>query len=107
VRIEGFRPIARIQNAAAGSVSSDPAQGNRFDHITDVAAPANDVLAVHVRSSGSDPSRRTLLLDAVTGAPLGGFTADHRVVRGWGGTAVLYREALHPEIAVVRLQDGG
>jgi hypothetical protein len=90
------------------SLGGDPAQTFPVvrDRISDVSLLASDVLAVQVtrtrtqRDRQRDFSYRTYLLDAGSGAVLGSFEADHRIMVGSGGRAVLYREAPHPQVLV-------
>jgi len=83
-------------------------------YLNRVILLSDDVLAAQVRNTYYGPieegqpqsvtiTYRTYLLDPEDGHFLGGFTADHQILGGGNGTAVLYRELLFPQISVVRL----
>jgi hypothetical protein len=110
-RIDDFDALALHQSTYAHgpAVGGDPTRGLPMttDRVSDVTLLADDVLAVQVARTTMQPDRsrtttwRTWLLGARTGRALGSFDADHRVLASRAGQALLYREALHPQVVVV------
>lgn len=112
VRLPDMRFLQQVQRiySFGTSVGSHPDQGGVVEYIGDIFLISSDLLAVQIvsmsasRDTSDEPPFRTVLLDPVSGELRGGFRAKHRVLAGGHGTAVLYREELHPELAVVQLR---
>jgi hypothetical protein len=97
------------QIEAGNRIGSDPAGTLTRELITNISLISSDVLAVQVQSRQRPDistrtwttSYRTYLLQARTGLPIAAFSADHEVIGGGHGKAVLYRADPHPQVQVV------
>ena len=99
----------------SGALNVDMLAGNySVEWIDRITLLSRDLLAVDVlvRTIG-DPSdnypaahgHRTYLLDAVDGSQVGSFSADHWILGGGRGKAILYRETPFPQVDLVILEE--
>lgn len=98
----------------SGSLDVDAEAGNyAIDTISHITLLSPDILAVSIdrRIVGSrlddypvSHSYRTYLINPMDGSSLGAFVAEHEVIGGGNGTAVLYRPEPFPEIGVVSVK---
>ncbi len=106
-----------VEMRGGAAVGGRPQEGVPVEMISDITLLDDDLLAVQVTSAlfernteGAPPTRtvsyRTYLLDPDTGEGVGAFRADHQVIGGGNGRAVLYREDPFPQVAVVRVGEG-
>jgi hypothetical protein len=110
-RIKGFNKSDLWQTiyAAGASVGGDPRRTLPLltDKITEVSLIGPSLMAVQITRTETrrDRSRKvefyTYLLDVDNGVMIGSFTANHKVIGGADRYALLYREALHPQIVTV------
>jgi hypothetical protein len=95
--------------ASETTIRAERSGQSALEHLSHVNQIAPDLLAVQVtsrrldRAAGGPPiAYRTYLLDARTGEQVGAFEADHLVIGGGSGLAVLYRPAPFPQVSLVR-----
>lgn len=98
--IQRFRPDGNWSFGLNLTTESDQA----IENVSRVALLADDVLAVQLtfttRTNRSDVRFGTLLLDPTNGRPLGAFIADHMIMAGRAGVALLYKNNPYPRMSV-------
>ncbi|TVP43056.1 MAG: hypothetical protein EA350_14395 [Gemmatimonadales bacterium] len=95
--------------ASETTIRPDRSGQSVLEHLSHASHISSDLLAVQVtsrqldREAGGPPlSYRTYLLDARSGEQVAAFQADHLVIGGGSGLAVLYRPAPFPQVSLVR-----
>ncbi|TVP46326.1 MAG: hypothetical protein EA350_07380 [Gemmatimonadales bacterium] len=95
--------------ASESTIRADRSGAAALEHLSHLSHIAPELLAVQVTSrrmerepGGSPLAYRTYLLNARTGEQAGAFAADHLVIGGGSGLAVLYRPAPFPQVSLVR-----
>jgi hypothetical protein len=95
--------------ASETTIRAERSDQSALEHVSHVSQIAPDLLAVQVTSRGMDRAAggppiayRTYLLDARTGEQVAAFEAEHLVIGGGSGLAVLYRPGPFPQVSLVR-----
>jgi hypothetical protein len=95
--------------ASETTIRAERSDQSALEHLSHVSQIAPDLLAGQVasrrrdRAAGGPPiAYRTYLLNAQNGELVGAFEADHLVIGGGPGLAVLYRPAPFPQVSLVR-----
>lgn len=106
-----------MEMRGGAAVGGRPFEGVPVEIISGITLLDHDLLAVQVTSAffernteGAPPTRtvsyRTYLIDPDTGEGVGAFRAEHQVIGGGNGYAILYREDPFPQVAVVKVGEG-
>jgi hypothetical protein len=95
--------------ASETTIRAERSGQSALEHLSHLSQIAPDLIAVQVTSRRLDRSAtgppltyRTYLLNARTGEQVAAFEAEHLVIGGGSGLAVLYRPAPFPQASLVR-----